>query len=251
MEITKDIEIIGKALWFKKEKILVISDLHIGYEFMLREKGVGFPLNLYKTMKEDMKKILKRVVKKYEKIKKIIILGDLKHEFGRINQEEWRNVLDFIDFLKKKNKESEIILIKGNHDVILGPLVKNKNVKIVDFLVIEDFCFFHGDKIFKECLDKKVKFWILGHKHPAINISEGYKSELFKCFLFGEYVQKKLIILPSFFPLIEGSDVFMYDTHFAFKLNESEFRVYVLGQDTESRTEIYNFGKVKDIKNNF
>ena len=31
MEIVKGIEIHGKALWIKKEKILVLGDVHIGY----------------------------------------------------------------------------------------------------------------------------------------------------------------------------------------------------------------------------
>ena len=32
MEILKGIEMIGKALWIKKQKVLILADLHIGYE---------------------------------------------------------------------------------------------------------------------------------------------------------------------------------------------------------------------------
>ena len=241
----KNFEAIGKTLWLAKEKTLVIADLHIGYEFMLLEKGFNFPIELYKKTKKEIEGVISMINKKYGKIEKIIILGDLKHEFGKINQEEWKNVLDILDFLSLNCKE--VILIKGNHDNILGPLAEIKKVKIVDYLIIKEVCFFHGNNIWKEGLDKKVKIWILGHKHPAIRLSEGTKSELFKCFLSGRYKDKKIIILPSLFPLTEGSDVFMYDTHFAFKLDERNFEVFVIGKE-RGKEKIYRFGKVRNIQ---
>ena len=49
------------------------------------------------------------------------------------------------------------------------------------------------------------------------------------------------MILPSFFPLIEGSDVFMEDINLAFKFDLSGFDVDVIGD------KVYKFGKVRDV----
>ena len=48
----------------------------------------------------ELKKILDEV-----KPKIVIINGDLKHEFGRISDQEWRDTLKLIDFILKHCKK--------------------------------------------------------------------------------------------------------------------------------------------------
>jgi hypothetical protein len=255
MKILKNMELIGKSLFLIKEKILIISDLHIGFEQIALDSGFFIP----KTQHEDMKKTLEDILKKV-KPEKIIILGDLKHDFGRINKQEWKETESFLNFLKKNVKD--IVLIKGNHDNMLEPLVKKHKIKILDYYIEKKIAFFHGHKIWNKLYDKKIKIWIVGHKHPAIIIKKHAKQEKYKCFLKGKYKDKQMIIMPSFFPLTEGSDIFLFpknfdkflgsqksknfldDTHFSFKLNESNFEVYII----DDKGGVYDFGKVKDIK---
>lgn len=237
MKISKDIELIGKSLFLIKEKTLVISDLHIGFEQAALDSGFFIP----KTQHENIKKGLKEIFSKIKNITKIIILGDLKHDFGRINRQEWKETIEILDLLKKNCKE--IILIKGNHDNMLEPIAEKFELTLRDYYILDKIAFFHGHKIWNELYDKNIKTWIIGHKHPAITIRKGAKQEIYKCFLVGKFKDKELIITPSFFPLTEGSDVFIYDTHFAFKLNEKNFGVYVV----DDEGSVYDFGKVKDV----
>ena len=84
--------------------------------------------------------IIRRLDNIFEKLKgnkvdKIVINGDLKHEFGTISDQEWRHTLRLLDYLGKKCKE--IILIKGNHDNILGPIANKRNVKVLEHFLIE------------------------------------------------------------------------------------------------------------------
>jgi len=44
---------IGKSLFFPKEKILVIGDLHLGYDALLREKGIEIPLKQFEDVCEE------------------------------------------------------------------------------------------------------------------------------------------------------------------------------------------------------
>ena len=268
----RDYKFIDKSVYLEKEKILVISDLHLGYEQGLQEQGVFIPKTQYKKIIEDLEKIFEEIgvdkkktrdikegvisrgnitnkkthnksVKSFSfnnKLKKIIILGDLKHEFYGNLQQEWKEVLDLLDYLKEKCEK--IIIIKGNHDNYLANVIKNKeNVKLVDCYIIDDRAFIHGNKIFPEILDKKIKQIFLGHMHPAISIAKNVKKEIYKCFLTGRWKDKEIIILPSFFPLVEGADVNIEDTNLAFKLDLSGFEVFVVGD------KVYDFGKVKDV----
>ena len=235
----KDFELIGKSLLFKC-KYLVLADLHLGYEEALSQQGIFLPRTQQQETIKELREIFKQT-DKIGKLDKIIILGDLKHEFGTVSSQEWHDTLEILDIFEKNCKE--IILIKGNHDTILEPIARQRKIKIRDFYILDSFCFLHGHKLFLECLDKKIKTLVLGHKHPAITLIKEAKSERYKAFLVGKFKGKDIIILPSFFPLVEGSDIIFEDTNLAsnLKLNLREFQAYLLGD------KIYNFGRLKDI----
>ena len=98
-----------KALYLEKQKILIIADIHIGYEEALNKQGILVPRTSFK----DIVKRFEKIIKQIGKPNKIIINGDIKHEFGTISETEWRHTLRFLDLLAKHSKE--VILIKGNH----------------------------------------------------------------------------------------------------------------------------------------
>ncbi len=232
MEIYKNIEIVDLSLYLKKEKILVLSDFQIGHEEYLNKQGILLP-------RLEFNDVIKRLDKIFKKVnpEKIIINGDLKHEFGTISKQEWRNTLDLLDYLLEK---AEVILVKGNHDVILGPIANKRNLEIVDYYKINDIAFLHGDKILLDALNSKIL--IIGHEHPAINLKEGVRKELYKCFLKGKYKNKILIVQPSFNLLTEGSDVLKEKFSSPFlNQNLNNFEVFVVAD------KVYYFGKIKNL----
>lgn len=238
----KGYEFIDKSAYFHDGKILAIADLHIGYEEALNQAGIFIPRIQFSEMISE----LDRIFKKIGKIKEIVICGDLKHEFGTISQQEWDETFKLIDYLKENCEK--IILVRGNHDKILGRL--SERIEIHDCYLKNKICFIHGDKDFlfgkKQNTiekDKKIKVIIIGHRHPAVIIADKYKKERYKCFLVGRYKRKEIIILPSFFPLVEGSDIINPEENKLF-IPESKLRnfsVYVVADKT------YNFGKLRRI----
>lgn len=230
MEILPNLEIINLSLWLKKEKILIISDLHLGYEGVLENKGLLMPRFQLNDILDKLKKILKKV-----KPNKILINGDLKHEFGKILNQEWRDILKLIDFLSQNCQE--IIFIKGNHDLFLGPIIQKRNIKIVKEYQIKDILVCHGNEIVKT----QARLIILGHEHPAIVLKDKTKHEKYKCFLKGKFKGKDLIIMPSFNPLFEGTDILKNDLLSPYLKNISNFEVYAVGDKT------YYFGKVRNL----
>src|SRR3989344_5375390 len=232
MEILKGIEIIDLGLFIKKTKSLIIGDMHIGSGEAFEESGMLIPVYSFKDIIDRLTKIIDKV-----KPREIIICGDLKHEFGRISNQEWREILQLIDFLKEK---ANLVIIKGNHDAILEPVVRKRGIKLVDFYKIGNITLLHGDKVILNALDCKII--IMGHEHPAVTIKDGVKREKYKCFLKGEWNDKILIVLPSFNLLSEGSDITKGKMLSPF-LNQDlgNFEVYVI------EDKIYNFGKVKNL----
>ena len=233
MHLSKSLEIIDLGLFVKK-KVLVFADFHIGFEESLNKQGVMVPRFQFKDVIERLEKIMKKI-----KPETIVINGDLKHEFGTISDQEWRETLNLADFLTKHCKK--LVLTKGNHDKILGPIAKKRNIDVVDKFEIDDILIMHGDRIPKDI--SKYKTIIIGHEHPAVLIHEGKRAEKFKCFLVGKYKGKNLIVQPSFNLVTEGTDVLMDETLSPFlKQKLGNFDVYVVGD------YIYEFGKLKNLK---
>ena len=271
MRILPNMEIVDLALYL--DSTLVIADVHIGYEEALNKQGVLVPRLQFDEMVKRMEAIFSHL--KGKKIERIVVNGDLKHEFGTISEQEWRNTLKFLDLLAKHC--NEIVLIKGNHDTILGPIAKKRNVKVLDYYIVEPLMgksnngknpitnkniksksiikkllktlkkskkmlIAHGNKIPKEAL-KDVSTIIIGHEHPAVSLKEGARVEQFKCFLKGKYKGKNLIVQPSFNTMIEGTDLLRDKILSPFlHQNLDNFDVYVV------EDKVYEFGRLKGLR---
>jgi uncharacterized protein len=270
---TIKIEFLGKCLLIICEKsgkrVLVVGDLHLGFEEALRDSGVMLPVNIFEDVKRDFDEIFEFIEKKYGKmgvgvelskggkksgdcgeklVNKVILLGDIKHEFGKVMRDEWREVGEIMNYLRRKS--DYVVVVKGNHDVIAGSVVgRLERVEFVDyyFLECEGVMFLHGDRDFPEIHGRDVRAWIVGHGHPAIVLHDkkgGVKKEKFKCFLDGLYKRRRIIVVPSFFSVNEGTDVLgNYDLGLAWDFDLKKFDIGVVGDGLK----VLRFGKLGKI----
>ncbi|MBT3324443.1 phosphoesterase [archaeon] len=226
MLIHKNIEIRDLGLYLVKEKVLVIGDIHIGYEEELNIKGLMIPRFNFKDLKERILKIL-------DNVETVVINGDIKHKFGGIMNTEWKDVRDFLELFG----ERKIVLVQGNHDRILKPIVKD--MELVDYYKVGDVMICHGDDI----KDVESKVIIIGHEHCAIGLREGVRLEKYKCFIKGKYKRKVLIAMPSYNLLAEGSDVLREKKLSPYlQGNLDKFEVFVVSD------KVYDFGKLKNLR---
>ena len=293
-------------------KILVVGDLHLGSETIIP----GFQV---KEIIEKLEGVFSLLEKEGVGIGRVILLGDVKHDFADISNDEWRDSLKLFDYLDEKissekkmeyivnvkntnnliqvkkghaskstsgipslkglrdtkknivNNKSEkliryaksdvdvdednrnnknknkIIVLKGNHDTKLNPILRKRGIELRDKYIYKNICFLHGnggndankvfEQLFKQCLHSDVL--VMGHLHPAISLSDEYKKEKYKCFLKGQYKKKLTYILPSF---NEGGIGF--DLRKSEDKNLKNFEVIVY--DSKNNKEL-NFGKLKKL----
>ncbi len=242
MKILENLEAVDLAVYLRKEKTLVISDLHLGYEKDLQMKGILVPPFQFREIKEKLKKIFQKT----GKLEKIVINGDLKHEFGRISNQEWKEILELIDFLSENCEK--IVIIKGNHDIILNRITNKRSVQFekVGF-AIGEFYITHGHIIPENSEIKKAKTIIIGNEHPAVSLTDGIISEKYKCFLRGNWKRKNLVVQPSFCLMVEGTDILRGEviSEFLEDLNLNNFEVFVVAPNFD---EIRYFGKIKGFE---
>jgi len=144
----------------KSEEVLVVADLHIGWEAPLVQKGVHVPSQTPKILNEILQLI------KMCKPTRLIFLGDVKHAIAKVEMEEWRDIPDFFSALEKK--VSDIQVIPGNHDGNLEPLLP-ENIKILPStgVVFGNVGLFHGHAWpAPELLG--CRSLITGHVHPMV-----------------------------------------------------------------------------------
>ena len=237
-------EFVGKSVFFPDVGILAIGDLHVGYEHALIQSGILLPEQQIGEIIDDLKNIIDEIKKRGLQLKKIIFLGDIKHYFNY----EWKEKFNFdkiLDFLRGFVKDSDIILIKGNHDKFdfSGKEMKN-------YYFNSGIMFFHGHMAFPQIFEERVSTWVLGHLHPSVTLSDkaNIKREKYKCFLTGEFKEKEVIIVPSFFGIIEGTPVNEkeYEREGFSVIPNSELRnfdVHAINDDGK----IYDFGKAEKL----
>jgi putative SbcD/Mre11-related phosphoesterase len=185
------------ALFFQDQRCLVLSDLHIGYESALKEKGVFLPQASYRHMKGVIEGLIEST-----RPESIVFLGDLKHEFGKASPQEWVEVQDLLATLLAKGLKVHVV--RGNHDNYILSILRRFDVSLHEpAMMLGDYIFTHGH--IKVDVPKGTKAIIIGHEHPAVSSLDlsGARYK-FKCFLIGKHRGTRLVVMPALSPLSSG-----------------------------------------------
>lgn len=177
---------------------LVVADLHNGIEFEMFKKGANVPSQTHEKLKR-----LEAIVRE-TKPKKLIILGDLKHNVPVTSHQEQEEVPKFLqDLLKLVPK---IIITKGNHDGNIERLVP-PGVEVTDEFTEKGVGYFHGHKNPSEELLKQ-KLIVCAHTHPSILLKD-IKGNLQQAWIETRVKgsETKVVVVPAFDTSTRGSAV--------------------------------------------
>jgi DNA ligase-associated metallophosphoesterase len=171
-----------KALFWQEQEILVVADVHLGKVGHFRKAGIAIPRSLEQ---EDLS-MLSDIIHLYHP-KKIIFLGDLFHS-------EHNNDWDWLVLWRDLFKEIEMVLVRGNHDIIADRFYLNANFSLLDTYQLGSFLFIHEPLPLKK-LQEETRYVISGHIHPGVKLrGKGRQFLTLPCFHFG----KQQAILPAF-----------------------------------------------------
>ncbi len=167
-----------RAIFWEEEKILILSDLHLGKTGHFRKAGIAVPQNV---LKEDMQRLFNLV--QHFKPASLLVVGDFFHSHANLELElfaRWRESV----------AELPIVLVRGNHDILKNSWYEQTAIEVVeDKLFIREFCFSHH-----QC-EEQEHYVFCGHTHPGIIVNGlGRQSLRLPCFFFS----KKYCILPAF-----------------------------------------------------
>ncbi|MDE1804170.1 MAG: metallophosphoesterase [Candidatus Micrarchaeota archaeon] len=191
------------AALIKKERVLVIGDLHIGVELKLAREGINFP---------DASQRLAREINRLcdeNRAERILFLGDIKESVGNPPTDEANAIRTFFRQLEDK----QIMIAKGNHDPKLADLIGRMGLdaQIDREFFIGNFAAMHGNSWPSEAAMGKGTI-ISGHIHPIIR-EEGEGRKVWIVAKAGKDAGKhyasynkrvRLVIAPAFNELVLG-----------------------------------------------
>jgi len=154
------------ALLVKEDRrTLVFSDLHIGWEASLAEKGFHIP--------SQTKRLLAKVgeLVALTKPTTLLILGDIKQTVAKTVLQEWKDVPEFLEEVQRLVEG--VLVIPGNHDGNLDSLTAEAvEILPVQGHVIGDTGFIHGHAWFSPDL-LSCRRLVMGHVHPILEVGAG------------------------------------------------------------------------------
>ena len=149
------------ALLFEERKMLVIADLHIGWEVTLGQQGIHIPSQVDRLLSKTLAAL------EVSKAEELLVLGDVKHTIAKAEYEEWRDIPFF--FEKILEKINSISIVPGNHDANLEALLPEKVIiHSSTGISIDNVAFVHGHILPSPEIVQKSKRIVMGHMHPKI-----------------------------------------------------------------------------------
>ena len=186
------------ALFLKEESALIMSDLHYGVEAEMLRSGVWVP-NRSTSRTEKILKLIKE-----NKAKKLILLGDVKHQVPH-NSKQQRTDLE--QFFMAVTRIVDVEIVPGNHDGGLADIAPD-NVKFHESVgcTIGNIGFSHGHAWpSQEVMNSEIL--VMGHEHPAFSFRDRVdKLHSEPCWLRAPMIEHEryekvpdlLIVMPAF-----------------------------------------------------
>jgi DNA ligase-associated metallophosphoesterase len=171
-----------KAIYWKDQKTLIIADVHLGKTGHFRKAGIAIPIEL---AQKDLE-VLSALIQEHQP-ETIIFLGDLFHSD---KNSDW----NWFALWREKHAEVNMVLIKGNHDIIEEENFTKLNISILEEMLIQPFRMAHHP-LKKQEIENQEAYTLCGHIHPGVHLrGKGRDAVTLSCFSFGSYQA----ILPSF-----------------------------------------------------
>lgn len=194
----------------KVGNFLVISDLHLGYEKQLKEKGFSVPSQT-KSFVEKIKEI-------EGDFENLLLLGDVKHNIPKISYQERKEIPYFFSELDKEF--GSIVVVKGNHDGNIEKLTRGNAKVVSDYTIGREYGFSHGHRWPSEEV-MKCETLFIGHVHPSFRVKDesgaryNYRSwmvskldreKIIENEKYEEVNCEKVIVMPVFNPFFQGRE---------------------------------------------
>ena len=170
-----------RAVYWERARTLLVADTHFGKAATFRAAGIPVPRGTTTASLERLDSALART-----NAARVVFLGDFLHAREGREAETTRVVGEW----RSRNAATEMLLVRGNHDVRAGDPGPEIDIACVDGPVVESpFVFAHKPAM------SDAGYVMCGHIHPGARLTgPGRERAWLPCFWFGA----RTAVLPAF-----------------------------------------------------
>lgn len=173
----------NRTIWIPEHQTLVIADLHAGKVQHFRKHGIPLPPQ---AAEDNLTALINSLKKRHPK--RVVFLGDLFH--SSLNS-EFQSFIDRLNDFRTTNA-MEVILTKGNHDILPTDLYTNNRIGCVDRFELPGILLTHEPIPHPKNSNNVL---VCGHLHPGVTIiGKGRNKIKLPCFGFCD----RTLYMPSF-----------------------------------------------------
>ena len=122
----QDIELLlspERAVFSKEHSALFVADTHFGKDATFRKNGLAVPTGGCRDVLETLLRVVEQT-----SAKQLFILGDMFHAPSSLSDDVLKDVSDFLNRLPN----TEVKLVRGNHDRFVGKFPPAWNLDVVE-----------------------------------------------------------------------------------------------------------------------
>ena len=169
-----------KALYWPRENLLVIADIHFGKAAAFRAQGVPVPGGTTAANLAALDQLLLACGASH-----IVFLGDFLHA----RTARAPATLAAMQAWRARHPALRLTLVRGNHDLHAGDPPAALDIAMVDEpWLLAPFAFCHHPDLATDA------YALAGHVHPVCRVRAGWESVTLPCFVLGA----RAAVLPSF-----------------------------------------------------
>lgn len=169
-----------KAVYWPREQMLIVADIHFGKAASFRAQGVPVPRGTTTQNLDALDDLLRA-----HAVRQIVFLGDFLHARAAHASATLKAMLAW----RARHPALTLTLVRGNHDRHAGDPSKALDIALVDEpYALAPFSFCHHPDI------GAPGYALAGHIHPTYLLSTRFDSLRLPCFVVGA----ERMILPSF-----------------------------------------------------
>ena len=170
-----------RALHWPRERTVFVADVHLGKAATFRAGGVPLPRGSTAADLARLTRLIERT-----RATRLVVLGDFLHaKAGRVAA-----LSDAFIAWRHSHAETDVVLVRGNHDARAGDPPANWQIRCVDEpFALPPFIACHMTDA------PPSGYALCGHLHPGVRIhGAAEQSAWLPCFVLGE----RRAILPAF-----------------------------------------------------
>ena len=191
IEIAPGLRLTGDgAAWLPDDGVLIVADVHVGYELAARRRG-GYLPPVQRGAEAGA-----RVVAMAREVgaARVVIAGDLRHSTRDVDEPERAELRAFAKAVEESTHGLALDVVPGNHD---------RGGSMVGREVHAPLALSAADVTHEPPRTAPVRWTVCGHLHPRVTLrDETGASARYPCALVGE----RTLVLPAFSDWAGGTE---------------------------------------------